>query len=438
MRRRRGRIDLLLLMLTSSMVFVPGPLSAQVRREGDAPAAEAAPTPGAGAEQLPEPDRTRIRQWIERRVRAFDGSTGDRERGVSVTAGGVVSGAGIAGGISYKHLNAFSHGVGFQIDGRVSVRRYQEYAASVGFLNARSSTVELDSADRRFSSLFNDTTLKAPGSALYVEGRYRFYPQHVYYGAGVRSNAADRADYALSGISVEGVWQWQFTRTLGMSVRGGVLDLDVGSGTNSAIANFEARFVPEAVSGGLSQPRFLTIGAAVVRDTRQQPAAPEDGTFVGVAMRRFSSGGEADAGFTRLALDVRAYAKPFTSRGVVAVRGLFSSDFTDNGRPTPFYLQQYLGGGDTIRGLRSYRFTDQSLFVLTAEYRWRVQRHIDIVPFVDAGNAAAGVSRLTFNSLSVAPGMAIRVRTQRRTLARLEVARGPEGYRILVGTGPAF
>ena len=181
MTRRRGGIDVLLLMLTSSTVFLPAPLSAQIGADRDAPTAEAA------TEQAREPDKTQIRQWIERRVRASDGSTGDRERGVSITAGGVVSGGGIAGGVSYKHLNAFPYGLGFQLDGRVSVRGYQEYTASVGFLNARSSTVEFDSADRRFGSLFNDTTLKAPGSALYVEGRYRFYPQHVYYGTGIRS-----------------------------------------------------------------------------------------------------------------------------------------------------------------------------------------------------------------------------------------------------------
>ena len=137
------------------------------------------------ATESTNPDPAGIRRWIERRVRSLEDSTGDRERGISITAGTVVSGSGFAGGLGYKHLNAFPHGIGFQIDGRVSFRRYQEYAAAVGFLNARSSTVELDTADRRPGSLFNDTTLKRPGSALYVEARYRHYPQHVYYGEGL-------------------------------------------------------------------------------------------------------------------------------------------------------------------------------------------------------------------------------------------------------------
>ena len=43
------------------------------------------------------------------------------------------------------------------------------------------------------------------------------------------------------------------------------------------------------ISGALEQPRFLTLGAGLVRDTRQQPGAPENGTFVGVALRRFDA-----------------------------------------------------------------------------------------------------------------------------------------------------
>lgn len=428
---RRGHINVAL-MLASSITLVPASLFAQVR-----------PDPIATApDEIKEPPREQasagIKRWIERRVRSLEDSTGDRERGVSVTAGSVISGSGFAGGLGYKHLNAFPRGIGFQVDGRVSFRRYHEYAAAIGFLNARSSTVELDTADRRPGSLFNDTTLKRPGSALYVEARYRHYPQHVYYGSGIASRVDNRADYSLSGVSVEGVWQRQFNPTIGMSVRGGLLDLDVGSGTNSTLVNFENRFDAAAISGGVSQPRFFTLGTALVRDTRQQPAAPQDGTFAGIAVRRFMAGGAPDLDFTRLALDVRGYLKPFHPRGVLALRGLMSSDFTDSARPTPFYLQQYLGGSDTIRGLRSYRFQDQALFVISAEYRWRAHRYLDIVPFIDAGTAAPAMSRLSLNSVRVAPGIAIRARTDRRTIARVELAKGPEGYRILVGTGPSF
>jgi hypothetical protein len=328
--------------------------------------------------------------------------------------------------------------VGYEVGGMVSFRRYQEYFAAFGRLNARSSTLELDTADRKVGSLFNDASRKEPGSALYVEARYRNYPQSVYYGGGINSLKSNRADYALTGVSVEGVWQRQFNSSIGLSLRGGLLDLRVGSGTNASIVNFEERFAPATILGAMEQPRFVTFGAGLVRDTRRDLGAPADGTFAGVAVRRFASAGTPDHDFTRLTFDLRAYAQPITTRGVVAVRALLSSDFTDSGLQTPFYLQQSLGGGDTIRGLPSYRYQDQALYVLSAEYRWRVHRYLDIAPFVDVGTAAPALTHLTFQSLKVGPGVALRVRTDHRTLARLEWATSSEGYRVVVGIGPSF
>lgn len=378
-----------------------------------------------------------FKNWIEQRVRSFSSST-DREKGMTASFGTVTPGSGIAGGVGYKHFNAFGSGIGYEAGGMVSFRRYQQYSAAIGRLNDRASTVELDTADRRVGSLFNDSATKERGSALYIEARYRDFPQSVYYGGGSTSLKSNRADYSLSGVSIEGVWQRQFDSSVGISVRGGLLDLRVGTGTNSTLINFEERFAPAAIPGALEQPRFVTLGAGLVRDTRQYPGAPDDGTFVGVAFRRFAASGAPDLDFTRMTFDARAYAKPMTERGVLAVRALLSSDFTDSGGQTPFYLQQSLGGGDTIRGLPSYRFQDQALYVLTAEYRWRMHRHVEVAPFVDVGNTASAISRLTFRSMKVGPGIAIRVRTKHRTLARLEWATSSEGYRIVVGTGPSF
>jgi Omp85 superfamily domain len=441
MRHRWGGGRARSFVLASSMLCVSAPPlfgqnveNTEVPRKPDTTAADT--TAAAAAQRNPQPTGG-FKNWVEQRVRSFT-ATGERERGVTVSLGTVTPGSGLAGGIGYKHFNAFAPGVGYEVGGMVSLRRYQEYSAAIGRLNGRSSTVELDTADRRVGSLFNDSSRKEPGSALYVEARYRDYPQSIYYGDGIASLKTNRADYSLSGVSVEGVWQRQFDSSIGVSVRGGVLDLRVGTGTNGTLVNFEERFTPGAIPGALEQPLFVTLGAGLVRDTRQQPGAPEDGTFAGVALRRFAAKATTDLDFTRMTFDVRAYAKPMTARGVLAMRALLSSDFTDGGRPTPFYLQQSLGGGDTLRGLPSYRFQDQALYVLTSEYRWRVHRHVEVAPFVDVGNTAPALSRLTFRSLKIGPGVAVRVRTDRRTLARLEWATSSEGYRIVVGTGPAF
>jgi hypothetical protein len=445
MRHRWG--GAITLVLTSSMLCASAPSlfgqrvdSTGSRLKTDTPTTESGRPEADPTADQPEDSKPAggFKDWIGQRLRSLTSPTSERDRGITVAAGTVTPGSGIAAGVGYKHLNAFGPGFGYEVEGMVSFRRYQQYSASIGLLSKRSSSVELDTADRRVGSLFNDSSRKEPGSALYVEARYRDYPQSIYFGSGITSLKANRADYSLSGVSVEGVWQRQFTPSIGVSLRGGVLGLNVGEGTNASLVDFEERFVPEMIPGALEQPRFVTFGAGLVRDTRQHPGAPEGGTFAGVAIRRFAAGGGPDVDFTRLTFDVRTYAKPITARGVLAMRGLLSSDFADSGRQTPFYLQQSLGGGDTIRGLPSYRFQDQALYVLSAEYRWRIHRYVDIAPFVDLGNTAPALSHLTFRSLKIGPGIAVSVRTKDRTLARLEWATSAEGYRIVVGTGPAF
>jgi outer membrane protein assembly factor BamA len=123
---------------------------------------------------------------------------------------------------------------------------------------------------------------------------------------------------------------------------------------------------------------------------------------------------------------------------VLAVRGLASSDLAGDTGDTPFYLQQSLGGGETLRSFHSYRFPDQALAHASIEYRWRAHRYVEIAPFLDAGTVARALSRLSLGSFKMSPGVGIRARTNRRAIARLDWAHGSEGHRIVIGTGPIF
>ena len=109
----------------------------------------------------------------------------------------------------------------------------------------------------------------------------------------------------------------------------------------------------------------------------------------------------------------------------------------DTGR-TPFFLQQALGGGETLRGFHSYRFADQSLAHVSVEYRFRAHRYVEIAPFLDTGTVAPSLSRLSLSTVKMTPGVGFRGRTDRRTIARLDWAWGSEGQRLVLGIGPAF
>jgi hypothetical protein len=400
--------------------------------------AAVSPQQNRAAEPEDEKPEDGIKGWIARRMETLTSQGPGSDNKLSFSAGIIVAGSGLSGGVGYRRLNAFTRGVGFEVDGSLSVRRYQEYRAAFGRLEARSSTLELDTADSKITSLYNASSRKAPGSALYLDVRYRDYPRHTYYGAGIGALEGNRADYALRGVSIDGVWQHQLTSRLGLSVRGGLLDLHVAPGHNDSIVNVQDRFTLADVPGGQDQPRFITIGVGLVDDTRQEPGAPANGRMIGVSLQRFAATNTPELAFTRVTFDVRGYRPGLSSRDVVAARVLVSNDFTRDGGSTPFYLQQSIGGSDLLRGFHSYRFRDQTLTHGTVEYRWRAHRFVELVPFFDAGTVADGFSRLSFGSLKTSSGIGIRGRTDRRSLGRLDWAWGSEGHRLVFGVGPAF
>jgi outer membrane protein assembly factor BamA len=356
--------------------------------------------------------------------------------GFSLAGGTVVSRSGVAVGGRYRRVNVLPSGIDAQVGAIVSVRAYQEYSAAIGWLDRDRSTVVFEPADAAVTSLFNASAPKAPGTSAYLDVRHRIYPRHWFYGSGMGSREDAGSDYTLSGTSIDGVWQRQFSRTLGVSVRGGWMNLRVGPGHNDDLVNVEDRFEPAARPGWDRPPQFLTVGAGVVRDGRDNPRSPEAGWFVGTSVRRFAAVSEADSSFTRATLDMRAYERLLG--GVVAVRGLASGDLAADGATTPFYLLPSLGGPQTLRGFHPFRFADRALLHATAEFRLRVHRWIELAPFLDAGTVAPSWSRMSASSVLLTPGVGLRARTDRRALARLDWSRGRDGHRLTFGVGPVF
>jgi hypothetical protein len=379
-----------------------------------------------------------FKAWLRKKINSFTSPTPETKNRFFFFGGVIVAGSGLAAGAGYERHDFLRPNLDLELEAAASVRRYQRYRAAIGRLDARDSTLELDTADSSVPSLFNASAHKSLGTAVYLDTRYRDYPRHSFFGTGLDSHKGDKADYTLRGVSVEGVWQRQLTPQFGLSARGGYLGLDVSAGRDSSLLNLEDRFVAAAIPGAIEPPVFFTFGVGVVHDTRTTPAAPNDGGFIGVSVRRFAAHDAPGLSFTRLTLEGRTYGQPGTSRGVVALRLLASNDFTGTRGSTPFYLQATLGGGETLRGYHSYRFRDQAMVHGTVEYRWRVHRFVEVAPFLDMGTVGPGFADLAWGSLKASPGIGVRIRTNRRAIGRLDWARSPEGQRVVFSTGPAF
>jgi outer membrane protein assembly factor BamA len=243
-----------------------------------------------------------------------------------------------------------------------------------------------------------------------------------------------KSDYRLSGTTVDVVVQWQRNEHLGVSGRVGVLDFDIGRGSNDGVPDLQDQFDPTTIPGALTSPRYTTAGVAAVRDTRDVPALPSSGTFLGVSVWRFAG----TPRFTRFTLDGRAFVAPVDKRSVLAARLLIGVDLVPDRATVPFFLQRYLGGSETLRGYPSYRLRDAALLHLSLEYRWRAFRRLEIAPFVDVGGVGPSLADLRARTFDVTPGIGFRLRTDKRPLFRLDIARRTDGYRLSFSLSQPF
>ncbi|MEZ5319153.1 MAG: BamA/TamA family outer membrane protein [Vicinamibacterales bacterium] len=370
------------------------------------------------------------------------------DAGLHPAVGIVVAGSSLSFGIEARDERFGTAPIGGAVEAWGSLRGYQVYAARLGRIADRDTTLRLAPADENLTGLFDDGHAAAPGFALYVDARYRDYPRMHFYGIGADAVPAVRADYGVAGTTMDVVAQWQRRPWLGFAARAGVTDLDVGRGSDSHTPDVEDAFGPDGAPGLRRHPRFLAVGVAAAIDRRRGPeaagdrppprGAPSSGAFVGAAIWHFHAlNGEA-GDVTRVAIDGRRYWTAGTPDRVIAVRGLLSIDRTPDGAPTPFYLQYSLGGGEVLRGFDNFRYRGQALAATSVELRLRVRRLIEVAPFVDAGLAAARVGSLGDGPLHVSPGLGLRVRTDERVLFRMDWAIGSDGQRVAFAFSQSF
>lgn len=111
----------------------------------------------------------------------------------------------------------------------------------------------------------------------------------------------------------------------------------------------------------------------------------------------------------------------------------------DPGERVPFYFLPYVGGVDTIRSFREFRFKEENAMWLGAEYRWVAFNNVSFVGFMDGGKVAHDWNDIEFNGLKKGYGFGVRVHSNSQNFARLDFGTGGgEGWQIFLKLGPSF
>lgn len=334
--------------------------------------------------------------------------------GVHLKFGSLTTGSGFAYGAGYRNRRLFDREGAVTAWAAASLKRYWA-------LEARFDLPDL--ADGR---LF-----------IGAYARRQTYPQEDFFGVGPDARRNDHTTFQLTNTIVGGR---AGVKPAPLITAGGGLEYsrpEVGRGRNNSVPTIEDRFT-DATAPGLSGARnFLRTIAFVDVDYRQPKNARRGGWY---RLEASHVRDRADAfTFRRLDVDLRQYASILAERRVFAVRLFASTSDPASGARVPFHLMPSLGGHDTLRGFRDYRFRGPHAILTQTEYRWEIWSGLDAALFYDAGKVALRRADLDFRRLEDAYGFGFRFNTDNGTIFRIDAGFGSrDGKHLYIVFGDVF
>lgn len=335
--------------------------------------------------------------------------------GLSPLFGTIISGSGLSTGFQYRQTDIGGTGLDLASRGAFSYRGYEMYDLQ-----------------------FGDTRERRNGFFMFADLRYRDLPREDFYGVGPDSVASNRSDFRLNDRFFGGTVGYRFTPWLRAAARAGYLDVNLGRGTDDRFPDVEDRFSERTAPGLSRHPDFLQLHSALFIDYRDVPGNPHNGGVIGLSFSRFDDRGGQEFEFNRFALEARQFIPLFSPQRVLALRFYTSKSEPDSNGRVPFFLQETLGGSSLLRGFDTFRFRDENLLYVSAEYRFEPALWLELAAFYDAGKVFPNWSDFNFSGLRTVWGGGIRLKSEESVILRLDVGRSNEEVKFTFKLGPSF
>jgi hypothetical protein len=398
--------------LTLGLVVTLSARAIHAQQPTDAPLAVVEPQePGGGSD---DGYVERTRRWAKN-AQVFERLSGSTD-GWYPRFGGMTRGSGLTIGPGYR-THVFNDQVLVDLSAAISTKAYKAADAKVRWVEA---------VDKRFE--------------LWTDARYEVFPQEDFFGIGPDSSLAaqtsydqDTADFAVR--SLFRIWP-----SVHVGVVAGYMMPRIGQGKDRAVPSTEIVFADAQAPGLLEQPNFLHTTFFVELDRRDVPGRPASGGFYRASYGMWEDHTLDRYDFHRFDVEGIHYL-PLTASKAHVLSGRVGTSYVNNGtgNRVPFYFLPYVGGVDTIRSFREYRFQDENALWLSAEYAWTPVTFMSLAAFADAGEVRSDWRDLGFSRLKRGYGFGIRVHSMTQTFARFDVGTGGgEGLRMFLKLGPSF
>jgi hypothetical protein len=327
--------------------------------------------------------------------------------------GSLATGSGFAFGAGYRTRRPFARYGTLEAFGATSVRRYWA-------LETR--------------AIFPD--LARGRIAAEAVASLREYPRENFFGIGPDARRADESSFLLRTARAGARAGF---KPVPLTTIGGSIDyLTPRVGRGRRAVPIQERFSADDVPGLAGRADFVRTSVFAEFDYRE-PRNPRHGGFYRLERSHYDDRTTGAFTFNRTDVDLRQYLGFLAGRRVVALRGVMSTTDAADGSEVPFYLMPWLGGKDTLRGFRNYRYRGPHSLLLQAEYRWEIWSGLEGALFYDTGKVARARRDLSLEGMAHAYGFGFRFNTNDAVVMRVDAAFGSrDGKRLHVALGGAF
>jgi outer membrane protein assembly factor BamA len=329
-------------------------------------------------------------------------------------AGSITRGGGIAGGAGYRQ-HVWRNRLRFDTSAAISYKNYRAAEVEVGLPYLADDRVEIST---RF--------------------RYRLLPQEDYHGIGPDSSRGNRVSYLREDKEAGARIAYRPVPWFETGAELAWMGLEIGAGRDPRYPSIEEVFTEVDAPGLATRPSFMRSGVWASVDYRDQPGNARSGGLYTVAWQDYNDRGSGQYSFGRLDAEARQYFPIWDKKRVIAVRARFNFANNDPGGAVPFYFLPTVGGSDSLRAYRNFRFHDENALVLNAEYRWEAFSGLDMALFFDAGEVRPDWQNIDLRDLNTSYGIGFRFNTYKDVFLRLDVGFGGEGTRYFMAFGPNF
>jgi hypothetical protein len=327
--------------------------------------------------------------------------------GFGVELGSLGPASGFALGPTFSKKNLVNGQLDLKVRGRVAVTR--SYLGRV---------------DASFHNLIGDRF------TLDLSADHRSLSEIPYYGPGPDSEKSERTNYRLEDTTVEARPSFTPFRHFRVGAIGAHTKMNVSPGHSRLYISTERVFTPEQIPGIDQQTTYWRGGGFLQFDGRDRDWAPTSGGKYTAQYSRYVDRDVDRYSFLRLDFDASHYIPLFNHTRVIALHGSTSLTKTNGTQVVPFYMQPTLGGAESLRGYRSYRFYGNNSVLGDVEYRWEVSPTFSVAAFADGGKVFDRWSQWNLHHAESDVGFGFAVRTETKVVFRIDTGFSHEGVQV--------